>query len=99
MRAYITHPRFISRLLTLVAILVAQVIPLPSAQAEIVDPLANGSVEPNLFADGSPANPFSRTAPVPRPPSRQNTRSVYYQTNTIPAPPRPSVPSGQVQVL
>jgi hypothetical protein len=95
MRAYITHPRFISRPLILVAILYGPVIPLPSAQAEIVDPLASGSVEPNLFTTGPPANPFRRTAPVPHQPSRQNAHPVYYQTNTIPTPP----PSGEVQVL
>jgi|SRR3954452_12194073 hypothetical protein len=99
MRAYINHPRFISRSLILVAMLCAPVIPLSSAEAEIVDPLANGSVEPNLFVNGSPTNPFNRTAPVPHQTSRQNTRSVHYQTNAIPAPPRPSVPSGEVQVL
>src|SRR4051812_18997383 len=94
MRAYITHPRFISRPLILAAILFAPVIPLSSIRAEIVDPLANGSVEPNLFVNGSVENPFSRTAPKPHLPSRQNTRTVYYQTNTIPMP-----PSGDVQVL
>jgi hypothetical protein len=97
MRAYVTDPRFLSRPLILVAILLAPVIPLRSGRAEVVDPLADGPVEPNLFTAGPPANPFKRTAPVPHTPSRFDSRQVHYQTK-IPSPPLPP-PGDEVQVL
>src|SRR5215213_8298238 len=94
MRAYLTHLRFISQPLIIVAILIAPLVRVPSMPAEVVDPLADGPVEPNLFNTGPPANPFRRSAPRPRQPSRQNARRVYYQTN-IPTPP----PVPEVQTL
>jgi hypothetical protein len=99
MRAHVTHPRFISRSLLIAAIFVAPLIGLPPTWAAVVDPLANGPVEPDLFTDGSAANLISRTAPVPHQRPRQVVRptnrgadfpvcqNINYQPDTVQQPP------------
>ena len=83
--AYPRRPfTFISQPLILAAIFSAPAISLPLARAAVVDPLANGPVDPELFTGGPAAKPTTVTPPLPHQPQQQDVRPANYQTNVQP---------------
>ena len=93
MRAHLARLRFISQPLILAAIFLAPAISLPKARSAVVDPLANGPVDPDLFT-GPVAKPATVTPPLPCQPSRQNVRPANYQTNL-----QPPTATGEAETL
>jgi hypothetical protein len=65
------------RSLILPAIVVAPVIGLATAQAVVVDPLANGPVDPDLFT----GSPVAQQTPISQPSPRQDVRPVNFELN------------------
>jgi hypothetical protein len=94
MRTHIIHPRYVSLSLILAAMVLVPAIGARSAQAVVVDPLANGPVDPDLFTPGRVAKLATHTAPVPPQPSQQDVGPADYQTNT-----EPPASDGTVQLL
>ena len=84
MRTHKIDPRFISPSLVIAAIFLAPVIGLGPARAEVVDPLAKGPVDPDLFSDVPPAKTVRPVVYSPHQNSRQDVRSANYQNTDQP---------------
>ena len=79
MRAHNIHPRRISLPVILAAIFLASLNGVSLVQAAVVDPLANGPVDPDLFNNVPVASPAPRSAPMPRLPLRQDVAQVNFE--------------------
>jgi hypothetical protein len=100
MRAKDTLPRFISPCFIIAAILLAPAIGLGPVRAAVIDPLANGPVDPDLFTDAPAAKPDQPAGDIPQQHPRQDVRTAHFQPNnqtpfgddaekTLPAPSGP----------
>lgn len=95
MRTQLTYLRYISLPLVLAVMFITPVIGVRSAQAVVVDPLANGPVDPDLFTGKPVANP----SPTPNQSPRQDVRPANFEFNgaqpaaAAPAEPLPA-PAG-----
>src|SRR5689334_14198517 len=87
MRISVNYLRVVWLPLIVVAILVAPAICVGPVRAAVVDPLANGPVDPDLFTNG----PVVQTAATPKPSPRQDVRMANFEDLNQPANPNQEV--------